>query len=103
MLGEEPIGFSLPIKAVYSILQKWSEQPMEEREIYSLFYNESGDYYYEELWGSEEEGFFDGGEITEEEDTNSYYEIPEEWVEEKQQNDISDNNDKNSEAPLKRN
>ncbi|WP_428908228.1 trypsin-like peptidase domain-containing protein [Niallia sp. Krafla_26] len=98
MLGDEPIGFSIPIKAVYSIILQWSEQPMDEKEIHSLFYNELGDYYFEDLWETEEEGYFDGGEITEEEDINSYYEIPEEWVEEIQENDISNSVEENTEG-----
>lgn len=81
MLGEEAIGFSIPLQDVYSIIQGWAQHPMTEQDIFALFYNESGDYYYEDL-ENKEEWFFDGGDYTEEEDTHTYYEIPEEWYDE---------------------
>lgn len=67
MIGEEAIGFSIPVKDVYSILQDWVKQPLTEQEIFDLFYNESGDYYYQDLWENEEDWYFDGGEYVEEE------------------------------------
>ncbi|MFJ5621654.1 hypothetical protein ACIQD3_02775 [Peribacillus loiseleuriae] len=65
MIGEAAIGFSIPVKDVYSILQGWVEQPLTEQEIFDLFYNEYGDYYYRDLWENEGNWYFDGGEYSE--------------------------------------
>ncbi|MBA9025635.1 S1C family serine protease [Peribacillus huizhouensis] len=75
MIGEEAIGFSIPVKDVYSILQDWVEQPLTEQEIFDLFYNEYGEYYYQDLWEDEEYWYFDGGEYSEEE-PDTYVENP---------------------------
>ena len=81
MLGEEAIGFSIPIIDIYPLLQGWIQQPLTKQEVINLFYNDNGNYYYEDLWENEEEWYFDDGEY-QEEDTDTYYDIPDEWVDE---------------------
>ena len=81
MLGEEAIGFSIPIIDIYPLLQGWIQQPLSKQEVINLFYNDNGNYYYEDLWENEEEWYFDDGEY-QEEDTDTYYDIPDEWIDE---------------------
>ena len=71
MLGEEAIGFSIPIIDIYPLLQGWVQQPLTKQEVINLFYNDNGNYYYEDLWENEEEWYFDDGEY-QEEDTDTY-------------------------------
>lgn len=80
LIGQDAVGFSIPVMDVYELIQGWSKQPLTEEEIDQLFYNENGDYYYEDLW-SDDEWYFDGGESSDEE-INEYYDIPSEWYEE---------------------
>lgn len=80
LIGQDAVGFSIPVMDVYELIQAWSKQPLTEEEIYQLFYNENGDYYYEDLW-SDDEWYFEGGESSEDE-ANEYYDIPSEWYEE---------------------
>jgi serine protease Do len=81
MLGEEAIGFSIPIIDIYPLLQGWIQQPLTKQEVINLFYNDNGNYYYEDLWENEEEWYFDDGDY-QEEDADTYYDIPDEWVDE---------------------
>ncbi|WP_041638262.1 trypsin-like peptidase domain-containing protein [Anoxybacillus flavithermus] len=62
---EETFGFSIPIFQVYSLIQKWVSSPLDAEEVYALFYNDQGAYYYGSLEG---EGYFDGGDYSEEYD-----------------------------------
>lgn len=76
-MGQDAIGFSIPLKDVHSIIQDWIQSPLTEEEVNSLFYNESGDFFYQEFW--EEDAYFDGGEYGEEEEYEyEYEEVPEE-------------------------
>jgi serine protease Do len=90
IIGEEAIGFSIPIVDIYPILQSWIQQPLTEQEVINLFYNQYGNYYYDDLWENEEDWHFDGGDYNEEEDM--YYDIPDEWANESYDHD-SDEND----------
>jgi serine protease Do len=81
MLGEEAIGFSIPFIDIYPLLQGWIQQPLTKQEVINLFYNDNGNYYYEDLWENEEEWYFDDGDY-QEEDADTYYDIPDEWVDE---------------------
>jgi serine protease Do len=63
---EANIGFSIPIFKVYSLIQKWTSSPLAEDEIYAMFYNNEGTYFYQNLEG---EGYFEGGDYSEEYDT----------------------------------
>ena len=68
--GEESIGFSIPLFKVIDTINQWSASPMSEEEIYGLFYNGDGLYFYQDMYDSE--GYFDGGSYSEEYD--DYYE-----------------------------
>ena len=68
--GEESIGFSIPLFKVIDTINQWSASPMSEDEIYELFYNGAGLYFYEDLYNNG--GYFDGGSYSEEYD--DYYE-----------------------------
>jgi serine protease Do len=63
---EANIGFSIPIFKVYSLIQEWISAPLAEDEIYAMFYNNEGTYFYQNLEG---EGYFEGGDYSEEYDT----------------------------------
>lgn len=76
MNGQEAIGFSIPIKSVNSLIQGWIKNPLSEEEINTLFYNDSGELYYQEFW--DEEAYFDGGEYSDD-DSYDYYDIPDDW------------------------
>ena len=68
--GEESIGFSIPLFKVIDTINQWAASPMSEEEIYGLFYNGAGLYFYQDMY--ESEGYFDGGSYSEEHD--DYYE-----------------------------
>jgi serine protease Do len=82
MLGEDAIGFSIPTLDIYPLLQSWIQAPLSEQEVIDLFYNANGNYYYEDLWENKEDWYFDGGDYQEEEKTDTYYDIPDDWVDE---------------------
>ncbi|NUK29800.1 trypsin-like peptidase domain-containing protein [Parageobacillus sp. VR-IP] len=63
---EANIGFSIPIFKIYSLIQKWISSPLAEDEIYAMFYNNEGMYFYQSLEG---EGYFEGGDYSEAYDT----------------------------------
>ncbi|MBY6270036.1 trypsin-like peptidase domain-containing protein, partial [Parageobacillus thermoglucosidasius] len=63
---EANIGFSIPIFKVYDLIQTWISSPLAEDEIYAMFYNSEGAYFYRSLEG---EGYFEGGDYSEEYDT----------------------------------
>jgi serine protease Do len=63
---EASIGFSIPIFKVYDLIQNWISAPLTEDEIYAMFYNNEGTYFYRSL---EDEGYFEGGDYSEEYDT----------------------------------
>lgn len=77
LITDESVGFSIPIKDIFLLIEGWIAQPLSEQEISDLFYNESGSYYYEDE--SDGEWYFEGGDYNDEED--SYYDIPDEWSE----------------------
>lgn len=62
-LGSKYTGFSIPLYQVTSLIDSWIESPMSEDDIFSLFYDADGNYFYEYLWEIEEneEFYFDGG------------------------------------------
>ncbi|HZG71431.1 MAG TPA: trypsin-like peptidase domain-containing protein [Chondromyces sp.] len=100
VIGQDAIGFSIPIANVYSLLQEWITSPLSEEEIYSLYYNEDGSFYYEDMW-AEEDWYFDGGEY-EEDDSYEYYDVPSDWYEDSEDaenqeeyNDYSDSYNEN--------
>ncbi|WP_062679020.1 trypsin-like peptidase domain-containing protein [Parageobacillus toebii] len=63
---EANIGFSIPIFKIYSLIQKWISTPLAEDEIYAMFFNSEGAYFYRNLEG---EGYFEGGDYSEEYDS----------------------------------
>src|SRR5699024_3190025 len=76
------IGFSIPVYQVTGLIDSWIENPMSEDEIYALFYNEYGDYYFDYLWSFYDEFYFDGGDFTDDEeyyDDWDEYEYDEEY------------------------
>ncbi|WP_225435297.1 trypsin-like peptidase domain-containing protein [Bacillus aerolatus] len=82
-MDQDGIGFSIPIKDVNSMIQGWIQHPLTEDEINSLFYNENGEFFYEEFW--EEDAYFDGGEYSEEEEYEyEYDDLPEESYEDEE-------------------
>ncbi len=78
-IEDESIGFSIPLKDVYSLINEWALNPLSEKDIKNLFYTDAGDYHFEEEDEYIDEGYFDGGVTTEE--PGIYYEIPEDWYE----------------------
>lgn len=77
-MGQDAIGFSIPVKSIHSLIQEWIQKPMTEAEVSALFYNENGDLFYQDFW--EEEGYFDEEEAAPETDDNEYdeeYDVPE--------------------------
>jgi serine protease Do len=75
-MQSEAIGFSIPLYEVEQLLGGWIANPLTENEIYTLFMNENGEYYYSDLW-SEDDGYFDGGDYSEDE-YDDYYDYPSE-------------------------
>ncbi|WP_050616365.1 trypsin-like peptidase domain-containing protein [Bacillus testis] len=62
--AESNIGFSIPLYKVMDTVNAWVNNPMSEQAILDLFYNEAGDYYYQNLYGSD--SYFDGGSYNDE-------------------------------------
>ncbi|WP_378934497.1 S1C family serine protease [Metabacillus herbersteinensis] len=69
---EMNIGFSIPLYSIFETVTVWVNNPMSEDEIIAYFYDEAGDYYYQDYYS--EYGYFDSGEYSE--DYSSYYVIP---------------------------
>ncbi|WP_409303111.1 S1C family serine protease [Peribacillus sp. SCS-155] len=59
--GEDNIGFSIPLFKVMGIINGWVEAPMSASDISELFYNQAGNYFYQDMYGSDGEYYFDGG------------------------------------------
>lgn len=78
-IEDESIGFSIPLKDVYSFISGWVSNPLSESDITGFFYTETGDYHFEEEDEEIDGGYFEGGETTDE--PGVYYEIPEDWYE----------------------
>ncbi|WP_053104175.1 trypsin-like peptidase domain-containing protein [Bacillus sp. FJAT-27231] len=74
-MGQDAIGFSIPVKDVNNLVQGWIQNPLTEEEINALFYNENGELFYQEFW--DEDAYFDGGEYNEE-DGYEYEDVPDE-------------------------
>ncbi|MBM7702476.1 trypsin-like peptidase domain-containing protein [Metabacillus iocasae] len=68
---EVQIGFSIPIYQIATLIDEWIDSPMSEQEIMELFYNASGLFFYQELYGNE--GYFEDG------DYNEDYNYYDEW------------------------
>ncbi|SER64651.1 zinc-ribbon domain-containing protein [Gracilibacillus ureilyticus] len=66
---EATIGFSIPLYQITPLMDEWVSNPMGEDEIYSLFYNQNGDYFYDDLYDGTD-SYFDGGYY---DDSESYY------------------------------
>lgn len=94
MVNEDSVGFSIPIKDIYSLVNDWMNAPMSIDAIQDLFYNENGDYYYEDLWENENEWYFDGGDFSEDEEYNSSEEYGGDLTYE-EENEIDENTDSN--------
>ena len=77
LLEEDSVGFSIPIKSIYSLVSEWIASPLSEQELNSLFYKDNGNMYYQEEVENGEDVYFDGGDYSDED--SSYYEIPDEW------------------------
>ncbi|MFJ7747786.1 trypsin-like peptidase domain-containing protein [Peribacillus sp. NPDC097295] len=77
LIADESVGFSIPIKDIFLMIEGWITHPLSEQEIDALFYNDSGSYYYEDEL--DDEWYFEGGDYNDDED--SYYDIPDEWSE----------------------
>ncbi|TCN24828.1 trypsin-like peptidase domain-containing protein [Mesobacillus foraminis] len=71
---ETNIGFSIPIFKVIEIVNRWVSSPMSEEEISNLFYNHTGQFFYQDLYDSEH--YFDGGDYAEEYEEYYFYEEP---------------------------
>ena len=69
---EATIGFSIPIYKVMETVNSWVNAPMSEDEIAFLFYNDAGNYFYQDLYDNEY--YFDGGDYSEE--YEDYYDYP---------------------------
>ena len=77
LIDDDSVGFSIPIKDVYSLINEWIASPLNDAELYSLFYNDNGNLYYQEEAENGEDVYFDGGDYSD--DDTSYYEIPDNW------------------------
>ena len=77
LIDDDSVGFSIPIKDVYSLISEWIASPLNDAELYSLFYNDNGNLYYQEEAENGEDVYFDGGDFSD--DDTSYYEIPDNW------------------------
>ena len=77
LIDDDSVGFSIPIKDVYSLISEWIASPLDDAELYSLFYNDHGNLYYQEEAKNGGDVYFDGGHYTD--DDTSYYEIPDNW------------------------
>ncbi|MGD7008756.1 trypsin-like peptidase domain-containing protein [Metabacillus sp. 84] len=73
---EATIGFSIPLYKVMPIINGWVSSPMSEESISSLFYNDEGLYFYEDLY-DDSEYYFDGGDYSDEYEDYSYEEYEE--------------------------
>ena len=78
-MEDESIGFSIPLKDVYSLIRNWVNAPLTEKQLTDLFYKNNGDLHFEDEKKRIDEGYFEGGVTTEE--PGVYYEIPEDWYE----------------------
>jgi serine protease Do len=87
---EENIGFSIPIFKVYSLIQSWISAPLAEDEIYAMFYNNEGTYFYRNLDG---EGYFEGGDYSEEYDTYDVWSYDEQEFESENEYENYDESD----------
>ncbi|MED3743642.1 trypsin-like peptidase domain-containing protein [Peribacillus psychrosaccharolyticus] len=96
MVNEDSVGFSIPVKDIYSLVSDWMNTPMSIDAIQELFYNENGDYYYEDLWENENEWYFDGGDYSEDEEYNSSEEYDGDLTYEEEQG-MDENTDSNTE------
>lgn len=88
LVDDDSVGFSIPIKDIYALISGWIASPLSEEEVYSLFYNDSGNLYYQEETENGNDVYFDGGDYSEKD--NSYYEIPEDWYNSSTNEDSSD-------------
>lgn len=77
LVEDDSVGFSIPIKSIYSLVSQWIATPLSEQELNSLFYKENGDMYYQDEVENGKDAYFDGGDYSGED--SSYYEIPDEW------------------------
>ncbi|SHG79509.1 trypsin-like peptidase domain-containing protein [Ornithinibacillus halophilus] len=73
-LEAESIGFSIPLYTVNDLIQSWINQPMSEEDILAQFYDIDGDYFFGDLWSSEDSGYFDGGDYSEDDGYYDYWE-----------------------------
>ena len=71
------LALVFPLKDVYSLINEWIASPLNDAELYSLFYNDNGNLYYQEEAENGEDVYFDGGDYSD--DDTSYYEIPDNW------------------------
>lgn len=67
------IAFSIPLHQFVSLIDSWINNPMTEEAITALFFDESGNYYYDYLWTLLEEYYFEGGDYTEEDEYYYYW------------------------------
>ena len=104
LIADETVGFSIPINEILLLIEGWIANPLSEEKLNELFYNEYGNYYYEDEWDGD--WYFEGGEYQEDEgeqeeevpeedlpseewedDENSYYEYDEDEDYEEGEND----------------
>ncbi len=77
LVEDDSVGFSIPIKSIYSLISDWIASPLSEEVLNSLFYKDNGNMYYQEETENEDDVYFDGGDYSDED--SSYYEIPDDW------------------------
>lgn len=85
LIDDNSVGFSIPIKDIYSLISEWISSPLTEEELYSLFYNDDGNLYYQEEAENGDDVYFDGGDYSDED--TSYYEIPDDWYSSEEEDD----------------
>jgi len=69
---EDNIGFSIPLYKIIETVHQWTNSPMSDDEMASLFYYEDGVYYYQDFM--DENGYFEDGSY--DEGYLDYYEFP---------------------------
>jgi len=77
MNGQDAIGFSIPVKNINNLIEKWIKNPLSADEIQSLFYNESGELFYQEFW--DDDAYFEDEEQETPEEEFIEEEAPDEY------------------------
>lgn len=79
-LDASNIAFSIPLYDVVPLIDNWIKNPLSENEIATLFYDDSGNYYYDLLWSLYDEFYFDDGDFADESDYYYYWYYDDDYI-----------------------